>query len=238
MKKRKIRFRNIAVSAFLMFSSVLFSSCGETKFSDLSEDRQREYAEEYMRTTYNEEWTASGIIGRTDLFAGKFPNGMFISTLENSKTGDSINMWITPEGDIFENRFMLRMREPAKQYIVDAVQKTVPYCKAYSFIIIDYPELIGDYRHTGNVEPLLTEPNLNIEIEIFCSRKEPFKNDDIQKLMKELKDIQFDHLDIWNTSQDINQEGVENTVLKTDSTHVWKIEKYENGKYSCTHPEQ
>lgn len=234
----KFSFRHIFLSAILCVSSFSLFSCGDAKFSELSEERQREYAEEYMRNTYNEEWSASGVIGRTDMFADKFPSGMFISTLENHDTGDVINMWITPDGEIFENRFMLRMREPAKQYIVDLVENAVPYCKAYSFIIIDVPELIGDYRKDGNIEPLLTEQNLNIEIEIYCSSSEPFKSDDIQKLMQELKDVQFDHLDIWNTSHDIHEFEVENTVLKEGAQHVWKIEKYTNGKYSCVHPEK
>lgn len=236
MKLKKHLTKKLGLTALLCASSLFFCSCGETKFSELSEERQREYAEEYMRTTYDEEWIASGVIRRTDLFADKFPAGMFITTLDNRATGDTVNMWITPDGNIFENRFMLRMRDPAKEYLVDLVEKTIPYCKAYAFIIIDYPELYGDYRKTGNIEPLLTEDNLNIEVEIYCSTSEPFKSEDIQNLTQALTNVQFDHIDIWNTSQDIRESEIENTVLKLNAEHVWKIEKLSNGKLSCVHP--
>ena len=145
-------------------------------------------------------------------------------------------MWITPDGNIFENRFMLRMREPAKEYLVNKVEGAVPNCKAFAFIIIDYPELYGDYRKTGNIEPLLTEPNLNIEIEIYCSSDDPFKSEDIQTLTRTLKEVQFDHIDIWNTNYDINTPDITSSVMKLDADHIWKIEKFENGKYSCIHP--
>ncbi len=236
-----MRLKNL-ISKFLVFSLALsaaasVTSCGEERFYALSEEKKREYIEEYMRTTYDEEWTATGVILRTDKFAEKFPSGLFISALDNTRTGDTINMWITPEGDIFENRFMLRMREPAKQYVNELVEKTVPYCKAYTFITIDYPELYGDYRKTGNTEPLLTEPNLNIKIELYCSSSEPFNSEDMQKITKALEAVQFDSLDVWNTAYDIREPGVENTVLKDKAKHVASVKKFENGKCSYTHPD-
>jgi hypothetical protein len=227
--------KSLVLPAALSLSAVpALTSCGESEFHALSEEKQIEYVENYMRETYNEEWKATGILGRTEKLGKKIPAGMFISTLENSNSGDVVCMWITSSGQIFEDRFMLRMRQPAKDYLVNAVETALPDAKAFAFVTIDYPELNGDYRKDGNVEPLLTETNLNIEVEIYTGKDKPFKSEDIQKLTSALKDVQFDSIGIWICDDtDITSTEKNNSQLKLSGQKKWQISKDEKGRCTC-----
>ena len=233
MKKFKCRSMVLTAAVTLLALPVM-TSCGDSEFHSLSEEKQIEYVENYMRETYNEEWKATGILGRTEKLGNKIPAGMFISTLENSDSGDVVCMWITSSGQIFEDRFMLRMRQPAKDYLVNAVETALPDAKAFAFVTIDYPELNGDYRKDGNVEPLLTESNLNIEVEVYTGKDKPFKSEDIQKLTSALKDVQFDSIGIWICDDtDITSTGKNNSQLKLSGQKKWQISKDEKGRCTC-----
>jgi hypothetical protein len=227
--------KSLVLPTVLSLSAVpALTSCGESEFHALSEEKQIEYVENYMRETYNEEWKATGILGRTEKLGKKIPAGMFVSTLENSESGDVVCMWITSTGQIFEDRFMLRMRQPAKDYLVNAVETALPNTKAFAFVTIDYPELYGDYRKDGNVEPLLTEPNLNIEVEIYTGKDKPFKSEDIQKLTSALKDVQFDSIGVWICEDtDITSTEKNNSQLKLSGQKKWQISKDEKGRCTC-----
>jgi len=230
-----------SLAAFLagVIAAASLTSCGETEFHALSEEKQIEYIEKYMMDTYNEKWEASGVLTRTEKFAKKIPAGMFLSTLNNPDYDDTVIMWITSDGRIFENRFMLRMREPAKKYLINKVEGVLPDTKVFAFITVEYPELYGDYRKTGNVEPFLTEPNLNIELEVFSGKDKPFKSDDIQTLASALKEVQFDNVQIWNCDiTDINSTELNNSQLKLEGKKVWNMTKSENGKFSCTRADE
>jgi len=210
------------------------SSCGKSGFYALSDEKKTEYAEQYMLDTYGEEWTANGIITRTEKLADKIPSGMYVTTLDNPETGDVVIMWLSSEGEVFEDRFMLRMREPAKAYLVKKIQTALPDTRVFAYITIDYPELYGDYRKTGNIEPLLTEPNLYIRIEVFSGSDRPFKSEDIQTLASALKDVQFDIVNIWECDEkNITGTLKTDSELKISSRKKWYLKKDSNGKFEC-----
>lgn len=227
---RKLSFALISS----VLTAVLLSSCGDVRFTDLSDEKKIEYIQNYMKETYDEDWTAYSVLQRTEKLGNKIPAGSFITSLTSDSTGDVVNMWITPDGEIFENRFMLRMREPAKEYLVKTVENAVPGVKAYAFVTIEYPELFGDYRHDGNVEPLLTEPNLNIEVEVYAGTNYTFRSEDIQPLISALSGVQFDSVDIWQCSENVDGTLKENSELKLNARKMWHITKDANGKFACT----
>lgn len=232
--KKAVKRSLVLSTALNMITATALTSCGDSGFHALSEEKQIEYVENYMRETYNEEWKATGILGRTEKLGGKIPAGMFISTLENSASGDVVCMWITPSGEIFEDRFMLRMRQPAKDYLVNAVETAVPDCKAFAFVTIDYPELSGDYRKDGAIAPLLTEQNLNIQLEVFTGKDKPFHAKDIQLVTAALKDVQFDSVGVWICDErNIKNTGKNNSELKLTGKKKWQLSKDEKGRYSC-----